>query len=396
MKITIVGAGFSGLTLARDLVRRGFQVEVLDRENRAGGLIGTRKTEYGLAETAAPSLTRSRRLDELFAELGLEARIPAKAASRRLFYVGRLTTWPLSIFQSIALGLNAIFSKLTGTLQPVTHETVAQWGRRTLTAKAVQNLLAPGLQGIYAGDVEKMSASLILGSLFKKGREKFKGVVGVPGGTLGLIQALEENLKAKGVVFRYGVNISPDQLPTPAVIATSAADAGRLMAVKYPEVATRLAQIQMSPLLSVTVFYDEPTGPRAFGCVVPRGQGVRVLGVLLNHAIFPGRDIKFSETWIFAGATDPNILSLSDQELKELIAKERKVIFGKDDRALHHEFVRWQEGLPHYNLVLESVLKDLPEPPSIWFHGNWLGGIGLSKILDRSETLAERIAKELQ
>ena len=38
MKIIIVGGGIAGLTLAYQLVKKGLQVTVLERENRVGGL----------------------------------------------------------------------------------------------------------------------------------------------------------------------------------------------------------------------------------------------------------------------------------------------------------------------------------------------------------------------
>ena len=51
--IKVVGAGFSGLTTAYFLVKRGFKVQIIEKTSRAGGLIETLQTEHGLVEKAA-------------------------------------------------------------------------------------------------------------------------------------------------------------------------------------------------------------------------------------------------------------------------------------------------------------------------------------------------------
>lgn len=396
MKVTVVGAGFSGLTLARELLKRNIEVEILEKNDRPGGLIGTAKSSFGLAETGAPSLNRTARVERLFQELDLPALEPDKASKRRLFYVGRLKSWPLSVGQTLATVFSYLRARRRGALKPLAGESLAEWGRRCLTASAEERLLAPAFQGIYAGDDKKMSASLVLGPMFQKNREKFRGVIGVSGGSYELIRALERDVLKRGGKISYGRTFSSGDLRSPTVFAVPPNVVAELVKEKEPALSKRLSSIRMSSLISVTLFFKEPTGPKAFGCLVPRTQGLHVLGVLLNHAIFPQREGFPSETWILGGATDAEIMGWSDEELLACLRAERRALFGKDEAPVHHEIFRWREGLPHYDLVLEDVLKDLREPNGIWFHGNWLGGIGLSKILERSERLAERIAGELQ
>lgn len=394
MKITVVGAGFSGLTLARELQRRNFEVEILEKNDRPGGLIGTVKTPSGIAESGAPSLNRTARVENLFRELGVRVAVPDKASKRRLFYVGGLTSWPLSAAQTASAAFAYLKHRVRGDLRPKAGESLAEWGRRCLGSAAEENLLAPAFQGIYAGDHRRMSASLVIGPMFRKGREKFNGVIGAEGGSFELIRALERDVLERGGRIHYGRKAGTVDGPT--VLAVPPNAAADILRPKEPALAQRLDSIRMSGLVSVTLFYEQPTGPKAFGCLVPRTQGLHVLGILLNHAIFPGREGKPSETWILGGATDPNVLAWNDDELTRRISGERQRIFGKVDEPVHREIFRWRDALPHYDLVLEDVLKDLPEPANVWFHGNWLGGIGLSKILERSERLAERLSRELQ
>lgn len=392
-KVTIVGAGFAGLTVARELLARGIAVEILEKSNRPGGLIGSFKSSAGLIETGATSILRTEKVDRLFAELGVPILEPSPESKKRLFFIGKLTRWPLSLMETAALAVRAARAKIKKTLKPRAGETLAEWGRRNLGKPAVDRLLGAALQGIYATDAERLSASLVLGPMFaKKKRERYRGIVSAKGGVFALIHALENDVLKKGGVIRYNQDVTT--LPKPVILATSVSAAARLLKDEDAALARRLSSLKMSPLVSLTAFYSEPTGPKAFGCLVPRNFGVRALGVLLNHAIFPGRDSKSGETWIFGGSNDESIAALSDDQLKDLQKNERNILFGKTDAPVDLVITRWMEGLPNYDLVLEDALEDLRPPPGIYLHGNWLGGIGLSKILERSGQLADLVAKD--
>src|SRR6266852_6398254 len=69
--ISVVGAGFSGLTTAYFLTKHGFKVRIIEKTERAGGLIKTIRTEHGLVETAANGLLSSARLEAMCADIGV-------------------------------------------------------------------------------------------------------------------------------------------------------------------------------------------------------------------------------------------------------------------------------------------------------------------------------------
>jgi protoporphyrinogen oxidase len=51
---------------------------------------------------------------------------------------------------------------------------------------------------------------------------------------------------------------------------------------------------------------------------------------------------------------------------------------------------RWPNALPHYSIEFEKALTTLPAPPdNIALVGNYLGRIGLAKILERAAVVAE-------
>ncbi|NJL25286.1 MAG: hypothetical protein HC902_08975 [Calothrix sp. SM1_5_4] len=57
----------------------------------------------------------------------------------------------------------------------------------------------------------------------------------------------------------------------------------------------------------------------------------------------------------------------------------------------HLQITRWARALPHYTVEWERALKSLRCEPPIFLHGNYLGQIGLARILAGSKKLAARI-----
>jgi oxygen-dependent protoporphyrinogen oxidase len=179
------------------------------------------------------------------------------------------------------------------------------------------------------------------------------------------------------------------------VIATSASSAAALLKNKSPQLFQVLKQIKMSSIMSVTLFFkNPPRNYQGFGCLIPRGFGIKALGVLMNSYIFADRSKTYNETWMLGGIREDSLLDLSDEQLIQLLKTERERVLGESEAPLSYHINRWKEALPYYDLELEKGINELAQHDSspIYLHGNYLGGIGLTKILDRSEQLAERIA----
>jgi oxygen-dependent protoporphyrinogen oxidase len=145
----------------------------------------------------------------------------------------------------------------------------------------------------------------------------------------------------------------------------------------------------------VTAFYQPDAAQvNGFGCLFPRGQGFRARGVLFNNSIFEGRGPAHSETWIFGGALDADIIELSDDQFGDLIATERERFYGKTDEPLALYINRRPKSIPHYTIELERTLVNLAPPPAnVALVGNYLGRIGLAKLIERAAVVAEEIVR---
>lgn len=390
--VHVVGAGISGLSLAYELAKAGFNVHVYDKNNRVGGLINTLRTPHGLVETAANSILVSPTTLALLKEVEAPIVHPQNFAKKRYLFYGKPTRWPLPLLDTLGLIKRVFFHLLTKKkdLKPRPLETLQQWGYRCLGKNATDLLVSPAMQGIYASPAEELSASLLLSGLFKKNRERSLGIISGAQGMKDIMDSFQRACVKKGVQFHLAQAVSLQELQGPIVIATSAADAQILLKDFEPESAKQLAQIPLNNVTSATVFFekDSPTLP-GFGCLIPNRFGLKTLGVLFNPYIFPNRDQMPNETYILGGIEHPEVIQLTDEKICELIEKESLAIFGNSRKIVDISVHKWEQVLPHYSVSLEKLLPELKLPNNIFLHGNYLGGIGMSKIIERSIELAQ-------
>jgi len=397
MKVRIVGAGFSGLTLAYFLVKRNVEVEIFEASNRSGGLISTRTTPHGLVESAANGVYNSALFEEMLKDLNVPLAPRKSEIKKRYIFRGSPKRWPLSIIESIVFACRFSFLWLIFQLKPKSSETIQQWGTRVGGEAFAKYLLAPALQGIYAGDVERMSAALILNRFFQPKSRKAtpvnSGTVSPEKGMGQMIEALSNWLRVNGVKMFYSQPVlNLDE--SPWVIATSGWQAAELLQNKAPSAAANLRKLESLPIVTVTLFFQSAPKLRGFGCLFPKDQNFTALGVLFNTDVFTGRGLGRSETWILGGAMNPQILQQSDEEILKYTLKDRAQLMAHFEKPLQSTITRWPKALPHYTLEWKEALKNISLPPNIHLTGNYLGRIGLSQILDYNFELAKKLAKD--
>jgi oxygen-dependent protoporphyrinogen oxidase len=391
-EVTVVGGGFSGLVTSYYLATSGIPVRLMEKQNRLGGLIGTEMTASGPVELAASGIRSSARLEALCADLALPLVVTKKESRARYLYRNGPRRWPLGPMETLEMGARLSGSLITGRFRPRSDETVAGWGSRVLGASAVRYLIGAALQGIYGGAPNQLSASLIFGKRTKPQKGEKKGLVAPEQGMTQLIDALERKLLSLGVRIEKGVAAGSDLLGT-VVLCTSAPDAAGLIRNRSAGAAGKLDQIEMLPLIRVTAFYPASENTiGGFGILFPREQGIKALGVLFNTNIFPNRGAGHSESWILGGASDRDVMDLDDDALFELVARDRRKLYGRSTEPLAIYPQRWPAALPNYSVRLEDLLRSgIETPPDTHLAGNYLKGIGLPMLLERGWEVAREI-----
>lgn len=403
-RVHIVGAGFSGLTAAYYLKRSGFDVIVYEREARTGGLIQSKKADCGLVETAANAILNSDLVEDLASELNIKLQRTNPKAKKRFIFRAKPKRWPLTVSESLGMGVRLLKHFLKGTLRPREDqsETISIWGNRVLGEFATENLLAPALAGIYAGDPSRMDAGLVLGPLFARKKDKstvVRGSVTPLGGMGEWIEKLTDHLEAQGVAIHRGREFdwSLKERSDFVVVATGLKSATDLLREKAPKLAASMDRLECLPVVSVTCFFakaeQDITG---FGCLFAPEENFNFLGVLFNSDIFPNRSDGYrSETWIGGGAAAPSLIKCTDRDLLIKIRQDRERMGEKWSEPKSTHVNRWDHALPHFTnelrrLIQSEELRKLEED-RVFLHGNYLGRIGLSNILNRSHELGSRI-----
>ena len=90
--------------------------------------------------------------------------------------------------------------------------------------------------------------------------------------------------------------------------------------------ARRLSTIDMLPLVRITALLPRAASRirGAAGILFPRGGDIRALGVLFNTNIFPDRGGQYSESWIYGGAADRDVVHLSEDDLGAVMDRDRQ------------------------------------------------------------------------
>ena len=424
--VAVVGGGIAGLTTAYYLkkTKPDWHVTVFERHTRVGGKVRS-SFRSGFTFDWGPNgfLTNVDDALALVRDLGLGEELqPASEAAklRYLYKDGALHELPSSPQSFLWSPLLSPQAKAKAALEFVRgkpgegEETVFEFAERHFGLEVAETLAAPGVLGITAGDARELSLDALFpkfraleqayGSLLK-GMMRARGDRGRltsfrKGGVQRLVDALKEELEndialGVGVVgvaplepgfelaLSTGVSTQVDEL----VLATPAFVTSELIQGFLPGAAGQLKDIEYG---DVAVFglgfnrLDVPLELDGFGFLVPRGEGVRALGVLWSSVLYPQRapEGEVMLRAICGGTVDPEFMHLSDAEAMESVRNDLRVAMGITAEPTFFDGVKWPGGIPQYALGhgkrVSSIMTSLQKYAGLHVCGAAYNGIGVN------------------
>lgn len=446
MPVLVIGGGISGLACAYRLRQLGAEVRLLDAARRLGGVIQS-ESEQGFQFDLGPqSFLSSEAALKLIAELGLqESMLQADPRAPRFVLLGgKLVPVPMSPPALLSTSLLSRRTKLRllsepfrKSQPPADDESAADFARRKFGGDLLDNLLAPFVSGVYAGDPERISFRSAFPSAHQwelehgsviRGAMKSRPPKGTPRPTLtsfggglqtltealcqslpgcvGLgVQAMSLSRNAAGLALQ--ANASGGLLSHNAsaiVLATPAYVTARLLAGLAPAAAEALAQIEYAPVAVANFGYrrEQIQHPlQGFGFLVPRTQGVRTLGTIWGSSLFSGRAPAgmVSLTSFLAGVTDRALLDLPDDAVLQTAASENARVLGISGQPVLARLRRYTHAIPQYNLghgqLLARARADIARTPGLFLSSNYLQGPAVGTCIETGIATAEEVRKTL-
>jgi oxygen-dependent protoporphyrinogen oxidase len=447
-RILVIGGGIAGLTAAYDLGRRGFEVLLLEEQERLGGLIATLARDGFLMDGGPDAFLRAKpHARALCEELGLGSElIPTNPARRRVYVLHRGSlqalpegfrlTVPTRLLPFLGTSLFSVRGKLrmlrerwVPARRTEAEESVASFVERRFGKEALERVGEPLLAGIHCGDASKLSMDLLFPNLVgleRKHGSLTRGMaaervgaedtvfLSLAGGMGRLVERLAQEVRGEIRLGRRVVEIrrrepgfesrlaSGESVVSRAVVlALPIRDSEKLLSTLAPAAASELSGIETVSTAVVFHAFRRETVRHpldGYGFVVPESEPNRLLAATFVSTKFPFRapDTDVLLRAFLGGRRDPGILDSSDAELEALSLAELERVLGPLGAPRFSRVVRWADRTPQIELGHASRVaafeRALEQVPGLYVLGSGLRGVGIPDSIAAARALAGSIA----
>jgi oxygen-dependent protoporphyrinogen oxidase len=422
--VVVIGAGLAGLVCAYRLRALGLDAMLIEKSDRAGGVIKSERIDGYLIERGPNSSQGTEELMALVEELGImdqlaegDPKAPAYVYFNRQLHA--VPSGPSAFIKSKLLSargkLRIMAEPFVAVRKSGEEESVASFARRRIGSEAAERMVKPFVSGIYAGDAERLSVQaafprlanlesryggLIRGAMAKarearlaqksasavldKAAPTRRRLVSFQNGMSFLTDTLAERI---GEDFVTGISNlileisnssgefivgfdhtgNREQIATKRVIlAAPSLAASRLVAPLSDELSRLLEEIEYPPLAILYLSYDKASVKNplvGFGFLAAPSEGLNILGCVWNTSLFKGRapEGKALMTVFTGGARNPGVTRLGDAEITSIAHGELQAILGISAEPRTVAVTRWERAIPQYNLGHKARVERIEE-----------------------------------
>lgn len=452
-KITILGAGISGLTTAYLLQKKGFDVAVIEKNNRPGGAMESVHEQGFLFDRGPNSLLETVPLiGQLVGELGLEPEViyaNEEGNKRYILRNNQLHALPTSLKAFLQTKLFSTAAKFRLLKEPFVgrsddgyYQSIAEFVKRRLGQEFLDYAINPFVAGVYAGRPEKLSVASAFPKLYAL-EEKYGGLM------IGAFKSAKERKKraevskqsAKMLSFKNGMQTLPlalakhlgNRVLTDSEIISVEKSADEKFIVTYltdekkytivsdavlstippyginkllsnfdANIDVVFSKIEYPPVLVCYLVYPKNVIGQpldGFGFLIPEKEKKSFLGAVWSSVIFTDRsDEKHAAFTLFVGGMrNPEIIDENREKLVARVQDEFESIMKISGEPFYKSTRFWAKAIPQYNLgyIETENYFDAFEAnnPGIFLGGNYRGGVSVGDCIKNAEPTAEKIEK---
>ncbi len=431
MRIAIIGAGITGLSLAYFLKKShpDIEIKIFEKDKRAGGWIQTRFIDGDPFECGPRSFRigkRSAPFLELLQALGLEDEIviaSQQAQKKYLAVNGVLQQSPRSFLSLITSSLGRIALRgmrhdFFASASDASDESVDSFFTRRFGKECVDSFIDPLIAGIYASDpamlsirssfpdlfeYEKQYGSVIIGSFLqalKKNKMKHPlqgAICSCKNGMETIIHALLEHVKE---ALYLETEVSAIQLTGQNVEVTTS-KSQELFDYVYVTTSYQLVDhivpIPIVPAASVVTislgYRDAQLQHEGFGFLASSLQERELLGVVFDSSVFPDQASSYRTklSVMMGGHRAPDVIGYSEELLLEKALKYCSKYLHIRDTPEVHFVTRAPHAIACYPVnhyqTLQNIEDRLQKIP-LALGGAQLYGVSLSDCVARAHSLS--------
>ncbi|RDJ00430.1 FAD-dependent oxidoreductase [Dyella solisilvae] len=289
MKYAILGAGPMGLMAAMELLKRGHEVDIYERDDRIGGMSATfnfdgldiERYYHFVCKTDFP-------LFELLGELGLSDTLKWTDTKMGFFYNGTLYKWGtpfallgfkgLGLISKLRYGVHAMYTKNIQDWRPYDRIQATSWLRRWVGERAY-NVLWKSLFDLKLFEHSDEISAAWIGTRIKRvalsRRSLMQETMGyLEGGSIILLDKMRAFIEAKGGRIHLqsgidrvntidgkvsGIVVNGQELPCDAVISTAPIQyVPKIVPTLPPALAQQISNIKNIPVACVILKLKKP------------------------------------------------------------------------------------------------------------------------------------------
>ncbi len=445
-KVTVIGAGISGLATAYWLQKDGFDVTVVESRSEPGGAMQTSSEDGFLVDFGPNSgLETTPLISQLAEEVAIKNEMIYANESANKRYILKnnsllpLPTSPPAFFTSKLFSTKAklrlMKEPFVGKSADGYYQSIADFVRRRLGNEFLDYAIDPFVSGVFAGNPEKLSVKSAFPKLYRL-EELYGGLI------KGLIKGAKERKrrsedskqsakmfsfingmqsfpeavaqKLKNVIYNFNVDqisrtgekyliksTDGSSIESDVVLSTMPAYnlSGKLDNFDE-DLAGHLNDVYYPPVMVLYVGFkkDQIGQPLdGFGYLIPSKEEKIFLGAIWSSTIFPNRaaDDSASFTIFIGGARMANVFDKNEDMLIDDVISEFKKIMNATGNPIFQKKQMWNKAIPQYNLGYiehENYFdKFEKENPGFFIGGNFRGGISVGDCVKNSELIFNKI-----